>query len=107
MSLFSPDRVAEMSAELRAQSQGGEPTASPAVPSGDWWSQNAFTAAPAVPSGSAPVAQGDQFSTMQPQMQTGGGQYPLASVTGEGLMAPWTTPFLMPPPASQTEKPYG
>lgn len=65
-----------------------------------WFDDNAFTASPAVPSGSQPIAgpTDSSFSALQPQMQTGGGQYPLASVTGEGLMAPWTTPFQRPDP---------
>jgi len=33
---------------------------------------------------------------------TGGGQYPLASVMGSGLAAPWTTPFNAPDPNSVT-----
>ena len=33
---------------------------------------------------------------------TGGGQYPLASVMGTGLAAPWTTPFNAPDPNSVT-----
>lgn len=33
---------------------------------------------------------------------TGGGQYPLASVKGEGLAAPWLTPFNAPDPNSVT-----
>ena len=35
-------------------------------------------------------------------MFTGGGQYPLASVKGEGLAAPWLTPFNAPDPNSIT-----
>jgi hypothetical protein len=33
---------------------------------------------------------------------TGGGQYPLSSVMGEGLAAPWTTPFNAPDPNTIT-----
>lgn len=60
-----------------------------------WFDDNG--PAPAI--AGAPQQMGDPaMSSMQPQIQTGGGQYPLASVTGEGLMAPWTTPFNRPDP---------
>jgi hypothetical protein len=61
-----------------------------AVPrdSGSWWDQNPYGGGGMT--GSAPVA------APQAQMQTGGGQYPLASVSGEGFLAPWTTPFQAP-----------
>jgi len=38
-------------------------------------------------------------------MFTGGGQYPLASVMGTGLMAPWTTPFTAPTDVTQQNDP--
>jgi hypothetical protein len=34
--------------------------------------------------------------TSTPGTYTGGGQYPLASVMGQGLMQPWTTPYVAP-----------
>ena len=37
-----------------------------------------------------------QASTSTPGTYTGGGQYPLASVMGQGLMQPWTTPYAAP-----------
>lgn len=36
---------------------------------------------------------------------TGGGQYPLASVMGTGLMQPWTTPFTAPTDVTQQNDP--
>jgi hypothetical protein len=36
---------------------------------------------------------------------TGGGQYPLASVMGEGLMQPWTTPFTAPNDVTEQNDP--
>jgi hypothetical protein len=38
-------------------------------------------------------AAGGNSYNLQTGTYTGGGQYPLASVMGEGLMQPWTTPF--------------
>jgi hypothetical protein len=64
------------------------PTSAPAPMSGGggWWNENAPTAAP-----DAPAAGG-----MVPQVETGGGLYPLSSVSGDGLMRPWTTAFAAP-----------
>jgi hypothetical protein len=45
------------------------------------------------------------FGQFQTGMFTGGGQYPLASVMGEGLMAPWTTPFNAPGMAELEQSP--
>jgi hypothetical protein len=42
---------------------------------------------------------------MVPGMYTGGGQYPLASLSGVGLMAPWTTPFKARSPEEITKDP--
>jgi hypothetical protein len=44
-------------------------------------------------------------STLAAVMQDGGGAYPLASVTGEGLMAPWTTAFAAPTPGEASQSP--
>jgi hypothetical protein len=47
-----------------------------------------------------PVAGG-----MAPQVETGGGQYPLSSVSGDGLMRPWTTAFTAPTGESVLHEP--
>ena len=65
-------------------------------------------------SGSSSVAAGDetvmpgvagQASASYPGTFTGGGQYPLASVMGEGLMQPWTTPFVAPTDVTEQNDP--
>ncbi len=58
-----------------AISRTGQPAEAPA---NDWFSQNPYQASP-------------QPAAPQAQVETGGGQYPLSSVSGEGFMRPWTT----------------
>ena len=79
MSQLSPERLSELAATSPEQVATG------------WFAQNA-PASQAQDTASADPA----LSSLQPQIQTGGGSYPLASVAGEGLMAPWTTPFQAP-----------
>ena len=47
----------------------------------------------------------DPASSVQMGTYTGGGQYPLASVMGTGLMQPWTTPFQAPNDVTQQNDP--
>lgn len=54
---------------------------------GGWWDSNPYAAGA---QGSTPVG------SPQAQVETGGGQYPLSSVSGEGFMKPWTTAFNAP-----------
>jgi hypothetical protein len=86
-------------------------TAQPAVPGGDWWMQNGYTdqptAQPAIPSPMQPMQQQPAAAPMQPTVtnaQFGTATYPLASVTGEGFMRPWTESF-KPPDLNETTDP--
>lgn len=54
------------------------------------------------PYGSPPKSDGGNFQT---GTFTGGGQYPLASVMGEGWYKPWTTPFTAPTDVTQQNDP--
>lgn len=82
---------------------GAQPAAAPTT---DWWGQNGFTdQAPAPAAPAQPAA-----APMQPQVtsaQFGSQQYPLAAVTGEGLMRPWTEGFKAPDLNETTDPGYG
>ena len=55
--------------------------------------------------GTAPPVTDTSGSGFTTGTYTGGGQYPLASVMGTGLMAPWTTPFTAPTAAQAAQTP--
>lgn len=63
-------------------------SATPPTAAADWWSQNPYQAPADAPTQMA--------STPTPQVLTGGGQYPLAAVSGEGFMRPWDTAWNAP-----------
>ena len=74
----------------------------PAPGGGDYWSQFSPEGQTATnPGAPAPLPPGYEMGTY-----TGGGNYPLASVMGPGLMQPWTTPFNRPELNESTDPGY-
>lgn len=70
------------------------PMTAPPASATNWFSDNAPSAAPAA--APAPAADSSGLGSAAPQVSTGGGLYPLSSVSGEGLMRPFDTAFVAP-----------
>lgn len=80
------------------QAEGTATTPGMAGPSGP---AMASTGAPATPAGPAPLPAGMETGTF-----TGGGQYPLASFMGPGLLQPFTAAFQRPELSEATDPGY-